>query len=422
VAAPERLRGVGSRAIGYNHAGMRITKPTCQAMSLFWLAAIGPTSAAAAADWPMFRGNAAHHGVAVAPERMAARPRLVWTFESGGDPVESSAAIGLGLAFIGTAGGEIVALDLTSGKPRLRFRIPSDGGIRSSPALWGRRLYFGDDAGVFHALNVDLDRRELTEAWSQKTEGEILSSATVAGEHVLFGSYDSHLWCLATTDGKVLWKVMTDGQVHATPAVVDGVALTAGCDGQLRAIEISTGREVGRVDMGGYSAASPAAVSAVAYAATFSNHVLAIDWKKGSVLWTFEDSERQFPFYASPAVSGGRVIVAGRDKAVRALSRETGKETWSFQARARIDSSPVICGAVVFVGSHDGDLYMLDLATGQKLWSFTAGSPITASPAIASGWLVIGSGDGRVFGFDLRAEKEEKTLQAAPEAPREARK
>ena len=47
-----------------------------------------------------------------------------------------------------------------------------------------------------------------------------------------------------------------------------------------------------------------------------------------------------FPFHSSPAISGDRVFVGGRDKMLHALDLNSGKAIWTFTTRARIDSSP----------------------------------------------------------------------------------
>ena len=82
---------------------------------------------------------------------------------------------------------------------------------------------------------------------------------------------------------------------------------------------------------------------------------------------------------------------------VHAIDRVSGKATWTFMARARIDSSPAIAGGRAYIGSNDGKLYGLEIATGKRVFEFDAGGPLTASPAVASGRLVIGSHDGKLF-------------------------
>jgi outer membrane protein assembly factor BamB len=136
-----------------------------------------------------------------------------------------------------------------------------------------------------------------------------------------------------------------------------------------------------------------------AYFGTFDNEVLALDLKTHSFKWRYKHPEREFPFYSSAAVSGGRVVVGGRDKMIHALDATTGKAAWTYMTRARVESSPAIAGSRVYVGSGDGRFYVFDLATGAKLWEYDMAGPLSASPAIAGGRIVIGSQDGRLVCF-----------------------
>ncbi len=185
--------------------------------------------------------------------------------------------------------------------------------------------------------------------------------------------------------------------MHATPAVLDGVAYIAGCDEILRAIRVSDGHELFAVSSGAYTGASAAILNGHAYYGTYENEVLAVNLKSKQIVWRYKHPERNFPFYSSASLSGGRLFVGGRDKMIHALDMKTGKSAWTFMTRARVDSSPVVVGGRVYIGSGDGKLYVLDAATGKSVQQFEAGGPLAASPAVASGRLVIGSSDGKLF-------------------------
>ncbi len=199
------------------------------------------------------------------------------------------------------------------------------------------------------------------------------------------------------------WKLQTDGPVHATPAVLNGVLYFGGCDEQFRAVRVADGKTLFALPIGSNTGSSAVVEGDRAYFGTFGADVLAIDVRTRKVAWTFRDSEREFPYYSSPALAGGKVIIGGRDKAVHAIDAASGKRAWKFVTRARVDSSPVVAGGRVYVGSSDGKLYVLDAATGQKRWEFEVGDAITASPAIAAGRVVIGSTDGASVLFRVRS-------------------
>ncbi len=155
-------------------------------------------------EWPQFRGNPRLTGISstTLPKEL----KLLWTFEAG-DVIESSAAISGGVAYVGCGSGDLIAVDLSMGKQRWRYKAGATEGIgESSPAVAGGAVYIGDLAGVFHAV----DARTGKGIWKYQTGSEIKSSPVVAGERVLIGSYDGSLYCLSAKDAKLLWMVTTD--------------------------------------------------------------------------------------------------------------------------------------------------------------------------------------------------------------------
>src|SRR5258708_17357432 len=125
-------------------------------------------------------------------------------------------------------------------------------------------------------------------------------------------------------------------------AVVGARIFVAGCDSPLHVLDTTNGKELAAVDLGGQAGATAAVVGDQLYVGTMTNQVLGIDWKQAQVLWKFEATKRQQPFYASAAVTDKLVIAGSRDKRVYALDRKTGAEVWSFATGGRVDGSPIV--------------------------------------------------------------------------------
>ena len=369
---------------------------------LFFALAEEPASRPALdGDWPTFRG-----GMDGAAYREGAfgEPKLRWTFEAGLE-IESTAAIVAGRAIVGTTEGGVIALDIDAPGPAGKelWRAAPKARVRSSPGVQRGMVYLGDDDGVFRAV----DEKTGTQVWSFETGGEVVSSASFHGANVLFGSYDSHLYCLSADAGKLVWKLATSDRVHATPAVIADRTFTAGCDAMLRVVDIAKGEQVSEVDLGSYTIASPFVTPEGLVVGTYGNQVRCVRWKESAIAWTYERTDRAFPFFSSPAcapAAEGRkaiVVIGGRDKLIHAIELESGKPLWTFPTRSRVDASPVIVGKKVIAAGLDGNLYVLDLATGKELWTYKAGSGFIASPAVGRGKLVISTQDGQILCFDL---------------------
>jgi eukaryotic-like serine/threonine-protein kinase len=373
--------GMGRRSAGLLQATL------CLLMASTLLASSQAPSTSS--EWRQFRGNPRLTGVApsVPPDTL----KVIWSYQAG-EAILSSPAVAEGVVYVGVGNGDLIAVDLASGKLRWKYSTKSFVD-ESSPAVGSGAVYVGDLDGTVHAVNT----RDGKPLWTFKTMGEIKSSPVVVNDRVLIGSYDGHLYALDVRTGGLVWKYQTEGMVHATPAIVGDLAFIAGCDEVFRAIRIADGKQVYEIKIGAYTGASAVIDGDRAYFGTFNYDVVALNLKDRTVLWRFDDPERDFPFYSSSALLSDRIIFGGRDKFVRALNRTTGKEIWNFATRGRVDSSPAVAGGRVYIGSSDGRFYVLDAATGAKKSEFDAGSGIVSSPAIAAGRVLFGSQDGVLY-------------------------
>lgn len=352
-----------------------------------------PTSAPASdpnpRDWRLQRGDIAHSGVSGA--QLSERLRLAWRVQLG-EAIVAGALIADGVVFAATEEGKLFALKAQDGGKLWEYAAGEP--LISPPALAGGLLLVGDEAGTLHALSA----ADGALRWKYETKGKIASGPNIAEGVALFGSYDGFVYALSVADGALRWKYETPDRVHGAPAIAGDHVLLAGCDGYLHVVRRADGSPTRQIEAG-VSGSCAAVAGDVAFLGTQGGQVLGIDWRKGQLLWRYEDIERQFPYTASAALAGELVVVAGRDKHVRALERTSGTQRWSFATRGRIDSSPVVVGQRVFVGSGDGNLYELDLRSGALRWRFECGAAVSASPALADDLLVVGAEDGVLYAF-----------------------
>lgn len=354
--------------------------------------------------WPAFRRSLSQTGVATGnlPDQL----ELLWELQLG-EQIVATAAIDRGQVLIPCLSGELWCVAARTGDVIWKFRSQEDvpensirPGFKAAPTVHEDTVYIGDEEGGFHAI----DRMTGKARWRFASSGEIYSGAAIVGDRLLFGSYDNKLYCLSRMTGELLWQFETKGYVHCTPGVSGEFTFISGCDEHLRQIEIATGKQVADLPLQTYLIASPAIVGERIYVGTYASEVLAVNFRTQAIEWRYKAADQDFPFHSSAAVTETHIVVGGRDKAVHAIDRMTGKGLWRFPTRARVDSSPAIIGQRVFIGSNDGNLYELDLLTGAERWRFQSGKAISAGPAIAEGILAVGneSRDGRFLCFGAR--------------------
>ena len=145
-------------------------------LSLFLVSAISAaqtssttsTGAAPADAWRQFRGSPRLTGVA--GSALPAALKLLWTYDTG-DVIDSSAAIADGVVYIGAGSGDLIALDLASGKVRWKYTTGNIIG-ESSPTVGADAVYIGDLGGILHAVRLS----DGTGLWTSRAGSEIKSS------------------------------------------------------------------------------------------------------------------------------------------------------------------------------------------------------------------------------------------------------
>lgn len=349
---------------------------------------VGPES------WATFRNG--NNQLGIAKTTLADRPEVLWQFTTS-DGVVACAAIVGDQVYVPCLNGDLISLDRKSGKKQwtyhsLERKNPNDfaPGFKAAPSVSNDVVYLGDEDGMMHAV----DRRTGKARWKFRTGAEIAGSAALLGNNVIFGSHDSFLYCLKAADASLVWKpFQTENFINCSTAIEADNTFIAGCDTKVRVINIVSGKEVSEVPLGegAYLIASPAVLGDLLYVGTHDGRVVAVDWRKQRVAWTFTDPEHPLEYRSSAAVTDKYVILGGYDKELHCLNRATGNQVWSFKTRARIESSPVVVGERIFFGSGDGNLYAVGLDSGKEVWKYRCGHSITASPAVGEHCLVIGS-------------------------------
>jgi outer membrane protein assembly factor BamB len=345
-------------------------------------------------DASMFRANPQHTGV-YQSSAIETFGRVKWKFHTGGK-VYSSPAIAASMVYVGSADGNLYAIDLHSGTKKWKFAAHSR--ITSSPAVAGGVVYFGAFDGNLYAVNAT-DGQLI---WKFQTAGErryagthlhgsqpaaemmpdpfdfYLSSPVVWNDAIFFGSGDSNIYALSAASGNLIWKFKTGDVVHASPAIDDGTLFIGSWDSYFYALDAATGKEKWRFKTGedpkihnqiGIQSSASVADGIVYFGCRDSNFY-AVDAKTGKKAWSF--SNKGSWVISSPAVTDGTVYFATSDSAVfYALDAKTGRPVFSIKFQGwPMFSSPAIAGKMVYIGSHSGKLLAIDRTSHKQAWTF----------------------------------------------------
>ena len=341
----------------------------------------------------MFRGDAAHTGVA-AGAGPAAPVTVKWKFSTGGRIFSSPVRDG-GAIFIGSADSQMHAVDAASGKELWKFQ--TRGAVDSTPAVSAGVVYFGSYDGFFYAV----DAKSGKQLWRFATPNERrfqapglhgvlprtqmmtddwdfwLSSPVVADGKVFFGSGDSHVYALDARTGELQWMYKTGDVVHASPAYQDGVLFIGGFDSALYALDAKTGKSKWRFQAGsdpdihnqvGFQG-SPAIANGMVYVGCRDSNFYALDAATGKERWRFTNGGSWVT--ASPAVVDGKVYFGTSDSLkFHALDAATGKPVFEYPIKMNAFSSPTIAGKLAYFGLVNGSLLAVDITTGKLAWEW----------------------------------------------------
>ena len=250
-------------------------------------------------------------------------------------PITSGVAAGYGVLVIGTAKGEVLALN------------PTDGQV----------------------------------VWRKQVLAPVLAPAALTADTVIVQSNDGKVYGLDPKTGDKQWVYDTPVpslslRGYATPLVVDDLAIVATATGRIIALDAKTGiaqwesrvatsqgrSELARiVDIDGDMLLVG---DKQLYVSSYQGQLVALDIKKKpEPLWEFTTSSVQ-----ALAEGLGNVYVVDSASSIMAVDQETGKVVWKQSDFAwRGLSNPITLGNYLVVGDSKGYLHVMAQSDGRLL-------------------------------------------------------
>ncbi len=229
--------------------------------------------------------------------------------------------------------------------------------------------------------------------WNYTTHDAVISSPSVSGGYVVFGSRDYNVYCLNASSGELLWNFKTGSMVKSSAAIDDGRIFIGSEDGWLYCFDLASGIPLWGMNTGGPVKSCPAVADGRVYVGSGAGDIYCFNASDGEEIWVYPTS---YGVNSSPSISNGVVYVACDDYFVYALNATTGVEVWREHTGSQIDS-PCINNGYVYTGSYDGYVCALNASTGAKIWQYQTEDSVTSSPAAAYGCVFVGSEDNNVY-------------------------
>lgn len=344
-----------------------------------------------------------HSGHAPEETGPADSPAPLWetTVESVesrfGDGLGSAPAIADGALYAATGGGDVLAMDATTGE--VAWQIGTDFYISSGVAIGDEQLFVGAGDNHVHAFDRETGDRN----WEHPFRSSVNSSVIhTDGLVIAYPEYGS-LTALEPELGETVWEYdggsgytpsVRDGSVYV-PSAVSDCGMWSGCD-------TTAGIDVLDVETGEQTAFWPvAAETGLTSTPTIDDRNLYVTAEGGAVYAVSLEST-EVVWEASMAESVGSVptvadvlVTSDTDGTVYGFETDDGAERFSFDAGTAVTGT-CVASDTLYVGAErgaDGAVYALDPASGERRWQYDLQSPVTTSPVVVDGAVCVGTDD-----------------------------
>jgi outer membrane protein assembly factor BamB len=257
--------------------------------------------------------------------------------------------------------GRFVALSMKTG--RIAWSIPIPAGTESSPMVWDRTVYFGDQGGKVYSVNAATGHIN----WTYHATGAVKGGPAYDDGKLYFGDYAGRAYCLNANNGHQVWAVSTNGasfgfgsgNFYSTPAVAFGRVYMGNTDGRVYSFAAGTGALAWATGTGAYVYASAAVedtpgLGPTVYVGSYDGNFYAFDARSGAIRWRHP---------AGGKISGSATIIGNvvyysdlATKTTTGLDARTGRQVFSFPD-----------GAFTPVVADDSAVFLIGLNTVYEL-------------------------------------------------------
>jgi outer membrane protein assembly factor BamB/predicted phosphohydrolase len=173
---------------------------------------------------------------------------ILGSFKTKG-PVYSTPAVKNDYVVFGSADSNVCCINAETCK--LIWKVKTSAEVLGSPSIDNNTVYIGGSDRKFRA--IDLQTGKIIWVFDN-LNGFIETKPLVYKNKIIFGAWDTYLYCLNKTSGKLLWKWKgdRDGLLYSPaafwPAAANNIVFIVAPDRKLTAVDINTGKQLWRTD------------------------------------------------------------------------------------------------------------------------------------------------------------------------------
>ena len=294
-------------------------------------------------------------------------------------------------------------------KPFVIEKFDSKARISSNPVVNNKQIYFGNDDGVFFALDViTLEKR-----WSFKT-ASIIRSKPVVRENIVYFKSGFDVYALHSQTGEKIWSHSKQASKEATqqdywdyhsgiPVIHKSMIYFGFEDGAIYGFDLETGEIKVRL-----KADDAASIKSglfvdrdVLYFGDWNGKLYAYDLNKKERLWKYDTYEKQeYPTFGQIntelTIYKDLLFFGARNPEFQVIDIKSAQKKWSFIEKdgGWISGDPLIYKDTLFIaGSDNHKLFAFDPVSGDKFWEYEFLFNNFSKPVIYKDYILFTTGD-----------------------------
>lgn len=285
-------------------------------------------------------------------------PKEIWEKQTSGSIYATPLASG-DAVIVGTVDGKLTAYFSKSGN--IKWQIQLNKPISANGKVIGNDLYIGAGAD-FYRINASTGKI----AWSFSAAGRLQAEPLVISDKIIFGAWDTYLYCLDRKTGKLVWK-WTNGSSqmlyspgNVVPVASKNVVYIVAPDRYMSAIDIKDGKTLWRNNR--YKVRESIGISEdknTIYAKTMNDSIIAVKPSaKGFSLLYALNVGYGYEHNPTPILAKAKTIYLGtREGCVIAIDENARKIKWRIKCgNSGINSLCCNQSGELFVSFIDGKI------------------------------------------------------------------
>jgi len=300
-----------------------------------------------------------------------------------------------GTIFLANQGGQVLALDQTSGMTRWEVQtgLPISGGLE----VGFENVFFATSDAEVVALKLN----DGATSWTARVSSEVLSVPRFSDGLLVVRSIDGAINTLDSATGDERWSYVRDVPAlslrgTSSPVIKSGGVISGYANGTLVVLRLQDGMQIWETSVAvprGRGALSrmvdvdsdPLAGERFIYAATYNGGVAAVDIRSGQIAWR----RSELSSYKKMAADWVSLFVVDVNNHIWSSDQTNGAINWQQEALENRRITPVVrMGQYLITADYEGYVHVLLAEDGRLIGRLKVSDAAINLPPIIDGELI----------------------------------